>query len=84
MISLKLFSVEQAKTVFTRLATAGGLELDKSLVDGFTASVRRDNRVSPVDIWFGLLMLNELANIKQKLHLSLEVIILLDVLKVFL
>ena len=71
-MSLKLFSAAQAKNVFITLAEEAGLTLEQALVDGFTESVSRNERVSPVDIGIGLLMVNELANRKQNRQLTLE------------
>ena len=78
MLSLKLFSAEQARNIFITLAEAAGLSLEQDLVDGFVESVKRvangeqQPRVSPVDIGIGLQMLNELAQSKQTPQLGLQ------------
>ena len=72
MLSLKLLSLPQAQTVLVTLAEAAGLTLEQALVDGFIQTVQKEERVSPVDIGIGLLMLQELATQKQKQQLSFE------------
>lgn len=72
MISLKLFSRAQAQNVFIILASEAGLVLDQALVDSFVNSMQVNERLSPVDISIGLLMLSELASQQQKAHLNLE------------
>ncbi len=72
MLSLKLFSKAQAQNIFTILASEAGLSLDQALVDGFMSSMQHQERISPVDISIGLVMLNELASQQQKSYLSLE------------
>ena len=70
-LSLKLFSVVQARNVMATLAYSAGLSLEQPLLDGFIDTVKREDRLSPVDIGIGLLMLQELASQKQKQELSL-------------
>ena len=78
MLSLKLFSAEQARNIFITLAEAASLSLEQDLVDGFVESVKRvangeqQPRVSPVDIGIGLQMLNELVQSKQSPQLGLQ------------
>ncbi len=70
-LSLKLFSEAQARNVMATLASSAGLSLEPPLLDAFISSVHRDQRLSPVDIGIGLLMLQELAVEKNQPKLSL-------------
>ena len=72
MLSLKLFTQEQAKNIFIILANEAGLTLNQDLVDGFISSIEENGVISPVDISIALLTLNQLASQKQKSHLNLQ------------
>jgi hypothetical protein len=73
MLSLRMFTENQAAEIMATLAAAGGLTLDNALIADVTrASANPDGRISAVDVGIGLLVLSELAIRKNKAHLGME------------
>ena len=73
MLSLRLFSEEQAGVIMPTLSEAAGFTLDAKLVtDVARAAANPDGRVSAVEIGIGLLVLSGLAIRKSKTHLTID------------
>jgi transcriptional regulator with XRE-family HTH domain len=71
MMSLRLFSEEQAKDIIAIIAEAAHFTLDNALADDLIVGMRNDeDRISPVDIGITLLALNERALRKPERHLN--------------
>ena len=73
MLSLRMFTENQAAEIMATLAAAGGFTLDNALIADVTRAVANpDGRISAVDVGIGLLVLSELAIRKNKAHLGME------------
>jgi len=73
MLSLRMFSEDQAAEVMATLAAAAGFTLDNALIaDVMRAAKNADGRISAVDVGIGMLVLSGLAIGKNKSHLGME------------
>lgn len=60
LLSLRLFTAEQARDVISQLVSAAGLKVEQKVVDNLIAAATVEGEVSSVDIGIGLLVLSEL------------------------
>lgn len=60
-LSLKLFTVPQARDVIGQIANEARLSIEQAVVDDLIAATTIDGEISPVDIGIGLLVLAELS-----------------------
>jgi Leucine-rich repeat (LRR) protein len=73
MLSLRMFSEDQAAKIMATLAAEAGFTLDNALIADVTrAAENPDGRISAVDVGIGLLVLSGLAIRKSKSHLGME------------
>jgi hypothetical protein len=72
MLSIRLFSEEQAEEILATLADAADLTLDQALVTDLVKAAARDGRIAAVDIGIGMLVLSELGLRKASSHLRLD------------
>jgi hypothetical protein len=72
MLPIERFSPAQAGAVIATLAEESAFEVDQALVDAMIRDTSREERVSPVDIGIGMMMLDELARGRDAKHLTKE------------
>lgn len=73
MLSLRMFTEDQARDIMATLGTAAGFTLDSVLIDDLTrAAANPEGRISAVDLGTGMLVLSSLAIRKRKSHLAME------------
>jgi Leucine-rich repeat (LRR) protein len=73
MLSLRMFSEDQAAEIMATLTAAADFTLDNALIADVTrAAANPDGRISAVDVGIGLLVLSGLAIHKNKSHLGME------------
>jgi len=65
MLSLKLFSLNQAHRNMATLVDEGNLKLEDNVLTAMLNSMAEHGKVSPVDIGIGMLVINEAASINS-------------------
>ncbi len=70
MLPVERFRPKQAGAVVATLAEKADFQLDQDLVDTMVRDMSLGDRISPVDIGIGMMMLDELARDRRDRHLT--------------